>query len=83
MSRPPLIRPGTGQAGVHHALDEIARQQRQLDRMIATANLDDHDLDRRSRGIIGRRSAAGDELRLRGIPVCTEGVAGHIPGTRP
>lgn len=32
---------------------------------------------------IGRRSAAGDEQRLRALPVCIEGVAGVIPGTDP
>lgn len=49
-----------------------------LDRIIDN-NEDTH----QATGKISRRSAAGDEQRLRALPVCIEGVAGVIPGTDP
>lgn len=35
------------------------------------------------RRVVGGVTPAGDERRLRGIPVQARGVAGAIPGTRP
>lgn len=32
---------------------------------------------------VTRATPAGDERRLRGIPVIAQGVPGHIPGTNP
>ena len=37
----------------------------------------------KNRAIIGYRSAAGDQQRLRLIPAIARGVAGAIPGTNP
>ena len=52
---------------------------RKLDRIIDTTNTDPTITNHK----LTRRSAAGDEQRLRALPVCIEGVAGVIPGTDP
>lgn len=51
--------------------------------MIDTANAPTSEQDRRRRGIIAARSSAGDEDRLRMIPVHARGVPGAIPGSNP
>lgn len=51
--------------------------------MIDTANATETEQERRHRGVIAARSAAGDEHRLRMIPAIARGVAGAIPGTAP
>lgn len=78
MSRTPLIRPGTGNAGIAAIYAQIEQEHRDLVRMIdaSTAPITD-------RKIIGSRSPAGDEQRLRGIPAIGPGVTGAIPGTSP
>lgn len=81
--RTPLIRPGAGMEDVDRIYAIHDQQRQDLLRMIDTANATEDEQDRRRRGIIGARSAAGDEDRLRRIPVIARGVAGAIPGTAP
>lgn len=81
--RPPLIRPGGGTDELTRIYEHRAQQRRELLRMIDTANATEPQQDARRRGIIGARSPAGDEQRLRGIPAIARGVPGHIPGTSP
>ena len=79
----PLIRQGAGQADVRRIYENIAEEQANIARMIDTATAPDDEQQRRARGIIAVRSAAGDEQRLRMIPAIARGVAGAIPGTAP
>jgi hypothetical protein len=79
----PLIRQGEGQPGIIRIYVQIHEQHDQLDRMIQTANLNPDLQASRRTTLIGARSAAGDEARLRGIPAIGPGVAGAIPGTNP
>lgn len=79
----PLIRQGGGTDDVLRIYENLAQQRRELNRMIDTANATETEQERRHRGVIGARSAAGDEHRLRMIPAIARGVAGAIPGTSP
>lgn len=81
--RPPLIRQGGGADDILRIYENLSQERRQLNRMIDTANATETDQDRRRRGVIAARSAAGDEERLRMIPAIARGVAGAIPGTVP
>lgn len=74
--KPPLTRPGHLQ-DTYAALDA---QRQDLERMINLANNlpDTHPTQK-----LTARSAAGDEQRLRAIPVAAPGVPGVIPGTQP
>lgn len=81
--RPPLIRQGGGTADLIRIYENLDEQRRDLRRMIDTANATETQQERRHRGLIAARSAAGDEDRLRMIPVYARGVPGHIPGTAP
>lgn len=81
--RTPLIRQGGGTADVLRIYENIQQERRQLNRMIDTANATETEQELRHRGVIGARSAAGDEQRLRMIPAIARGVAGAIPGTAP
>lgn len=81
--RPPLIRPGGGQDEIHRIYENRAREAERVRRMINTATSDESEQQKRHRGLVGSRSPAGDEDRLRGIPVSVQGVAGVIPGTQP
>ncbi len=83
MNRVPLIRQGEGRDGVLRIYENLEKEQLQLDRMIETANATETEQDRRRRGLVAARSAAGDEQRLRGIPAIARGVPGAIPGTNP
>lgn len=83
MSRTPLIRQGAGPDELLRIYEQLDTERRQIDRLINTANATEDQQQKRHRGIVARRSAAGDEQRLRAIPVCIEGVAGVIPGTNP
>ncbi len=67
-------------AELHHY---HASQTIEILSMIDTANAPTEQQTRRHRGIIGARSAEGDEARLRGIPAIGRNVQGAIPGTRP
>jgi hypothetical protein len=81
--RTPLIRPGEGTNGIMRIYEAHEEERRNMLRMIDTANATEDERDTRRRGIIGARSAAGDEHRLRMIPAIARGVAGAIPGTAP
>lgn len=81
--RTPLIRQGGGTADVHRIYDNLNQERQALNRMIDTANATETEQELRHRGVIGARSAAGDEHRLRMIPAIARGVAGAIPGTSP
>ena len=81
--RPPLIRPGGGPDEIHRIYEDRAREAERVRRMIDTATSDESQQQKRRRGLVGARSPAGDEDRLRAIPVSVEGVAGVIPGTQP
>lgn len=81
--RTPLIRQGGGTADVLRIYDNIDQERRRINRMIDTANATETEQERRHRGVIAARSAAGDEHRLRMIPAIARGVAGAIPGTAP
>jgi len=81
--RPPLIRQGGGPDDVLRIYDNLAQERQDLQRMIDTANATETQQELRRRGVIGARSAAGDEDRLRMIPAIARGVAGAIPGTAP
>lgn len=81
--RTPLIRQGGGTDDVLRIYENMADEQRELERMIDTANATETEQERRRRGVVGSRSPAGDEMRLRALPVCVEGVAGVVPGTDP
>lgn len=63
--------------------DYHTTQTLEILQMIDTANATSTQQDRRHRGLIGERSAEGDEARLRGIPAIGRNVAGAIPGTSP
>lgn len=78
MSRPPLIRQGAGPNELERIYTKLEHERQDLIRMIdaSTAPLD-------NRKLIGARSPAGDESRLRGIPAIGQGVTGAIPGTSP
>lgn len=79
----PLIRQGGGPNELEERYRAIAEEHTNLMRMIDTANSTETEQEARRRGIIGARSAAGDEHRLRMIPAIARGVAGAIPGTAP
>lgn len=79
----PLIRQGEGPDGILRVYANQEAEREELERMIATANATETERDRRRRGVVGSRSAAGDEDRLRMIPAIARGVAGAIPGTTP
>lgn len=81
--RVPLIRPGAGQTGVHQLYQQHAEERRELEKMLNTALASETTQERRHRGLAGFRSAAGDEHRLRGIPIAMPGVPGAAPGTVP
>lgn len=81
--RTPLIRPGGGPDDLHRIYEDRAREAERVRRMIDTATSDESQQQQRRRGLVGARSPAGDERRLRAIPVSVEGVAGVIPGTQP
>lgn len=81
--RTPLIRQGGGTAAVILIYENLSEERRALNRMIDTANATETQQEKRRRGLIAFRSAAGDEARLRAIPVCAKGVPGCIPGTAP
>lgn len=83
MTKTPLIRQGGGPDDVLRIYENIETERKELDRMIDTANATDSEQDKRRRGVVAARSAAGDEHRLRGIPAIGPGVAGAIPGTKP
>lgn len=79
----PLIRQGGGQQALVTIYEDRADRQRAIDKMISAANATDTEQERRWRGIVSARTAAGDERRLRMIPAIARGVAGAIPGTKP
>lgn len=81
--RLPLIRQGEGPAGLVRLHEQRLHDLHLLNKMIDTANATPSQQDSRRRGIIGARSAGGDEQRLRGIPAIGRNVAGAIPGTVP
>lgn len=81
--RAPLIRQGAGQNDVFRINDLIEQERADVLRMIDIANAPETEQERRHRGIVAARSAAGDEDRLRMIPAIARGVAGAIPGTAP
>lgn len=58
-------------------------QATQLADILTDLDTDDPALAQRNDRLIGHRSAAGDEQRLRMIPVYARGVPGCIPGTSP
>ena len=80
--RTPLIRQGAGPTELKRIYDHLDDQHQELLHMIGTATADTEQT-RRKHGIVAGRSAAGDEHRLRAIPVTARGVAGVIPGTQP
>lgn len=58
----------------HRELDEHHHRQRQrIERETATIIV----------VITTTATNAGDESKLRGVPVIADGVPGHIPGSRP
>lgn len=59
------------------------QQVAEITAVIDTAKAPTTEQERRRRGLIGERSAEGDEARLRGIPAIGRNVAGAIPGTSP
>ena len=65
------------------AHDLLHHQATQLADILRDVDLDDPILSQRNDRLIGHRSAAGDEQRLRMIPVYARGVPGCIPGTSP
>lgn len=58
-------------------------QVAEITAVIDTAKAPTSEQDRRRQGLIGQRSAEGDEARLRGIPAIGRNVAGAMPGTSP
>lgn len=79
--RHPLIHQGEGPAAAHERIHaEREAERRELDRMISTANATPDEQTGRQ---LTYRSPAGDEQRLRAIPVIARGIGGAIPGTRP
>ena len=81
--RTPLIRQGAGQNDLHRIHEEHQKQRREIDKMLATAALDESQQEKRRRGIVSMRSAPGNEHRLRGIPVAMRGISGAVPGSVP
>lgn len=75
----PLIRQGEGH-NAYHRIHQEQQAQRQrflklVDQIIQAPDLTSIH--------ITHGTAAGDEQKLRGVPVHARGVAGAIPGTRP
>lgn len=57
-------------------------QARILAESLLALDIDDPQIQKNA-GLIGYRSAAGDQQRLRLIPAIARGVAGAVPGTNP
>lgn len=74
--RPPLIHQGAGPNAIYDILDGQREQHRALIRMVDA-------IPEITSTTITRATAAGDERRLRGIPICAPGVGGAIIGSRP
>lgn len=72
----PLIRSGSGTTGLEQVYAELAEQQHQVNRMLATATSSEEHQEKRRRGVIAARSGEGDQRRLRGIPAIGPGVTG-------